>query len=91
MKTKTQQAIKFITMTAVIAVLYAILFPIISNAFIVDWELTYFGVPYWFSVGYIALGEAIVLVVVYFLFFLLRKRPNFYRLVDATQHIDFKW
>lgn len=69
----------------------AILFPIISNAFIVGWELTYFGSPFWFSVGYITLGEAVVLVVGYFLYFLLRKRPNFYRLVDATQHIDFKW
>ena len=91
MKTKTQQVIKFITMTAVIAALYAIIFPIISNAFIIGWELTYFGVPFWFSAGYIALGEAIVLIAGYFLFFLLRKRPNFYHLVDATQHIDFKW
>lgn len=109
MKTKTQQTIKFITTTAVLAALYAILtiacvgimfsprlaiailFPIISNAFIVGWELTYFGVPFWFSVGYIALGEAVVLITGYFLYSLLRKRPYFYRLVDATQNINFKW
>ena len=69
----------------------AILFPIISNAFIVGWELTYFGEPFWFSVDWVALGEAVVLIAGYFLYFLLRKRPYFYSLVDATQNINFKW
>ena len=96
MKTKTSEAIKFITTSAVLAALYAvltitILFPIISNAFIIGWELTYFGEPFWFSVGYVALGEAVVLIAGYILYFLLSKRQYFYRLVDATQHIDFKW
>ena len=69
----------------------AVLFPIVANAFIVGWELTYFGEPFWFSVGWVALGETVVLVAGYIFFFLLRKNETFYRLIDAKQNINFKW
>ena len=69
----------------------AVLFPIVANAFIVGWELTYFGEPFWFSVGWVALGETVVLVAGYIFFFMFRKKPAFYRLIDARQNINFKW
>ena len=69
----------------------AILFPIVVNAFVVGWELTYFGEPFWFSCGYIALGEAVVLVAGYIIFFLQRKKEWFYKLIDANQNINFKF
>ena len=42
----------------------AIFPPIIFNGFIVAWELTFFDSPFWFSVGTIMLGEAVVLILV---------------------------
>ena len=69
----------------------AAIFPVLFNAFIIGWELTYFGEPFWFSCGYVALGELGVMVIGYIIFFLLRKRENFWKAIDATQNTDFKF
>jgi uncharacterized membrane protein len=44
----------------------AALFPVIFNGFIVAWELTFFGEPYWLSVATVSLGELAVMVVLIF-------------------------
>ena len=98
MKTKTSETIKFITTTAVIAALYAVLTiactPFAYGA--IQFRVSEIMVLLCFwnkkhSVGYVALGEVVILVAGYILYFILRKRHYFYRLVDATQNINFKW
>ena len=70
----------------------AILFPIVSNAFIVGFELWKFlGEPFWLSVGQVAIGETTVMIVAYIVFMILRKKTSFYNLIRANQHINFKW
>lgn len=70
----------------------ACLFPIVSNAFIVGFELWQFlGEPFWISVGQVALGETAVMVAGYILFMILKHRKNFFEVVRATQNIEFKW
>ena len=69
----------------------AILFPIVFNAFIIAGELNLYGIPYWYSVGWIALGETVVLVAGYIIFFLLRKNQYFFKAIRATQNTDFKF
>ena len=70
----------------------ACIFPVISNAFIVGFELWKFlGLPFWLSVGEVALGEFVVMVVGYILFMVLKRRPNFFNAIRANQNIAFKW
>ena len=70
----------------------AAIFPVVSNAFIVGFELWKFlGCPFWLSVGEVALGEATVMIVGYILFMVLRKKPRFFTMINANQNLDFKW
>lgn len=70
----------------------ACLFPIISNAFIVGFELWKFlGEPFWISTGLVAIGETTVMVVAYILYMVLRRKNSFFNLVNAKQNLDFKW
>lgn len=70
----------------------ACLFPVISNAFIVGFELYQFlGLPFWLSVGEVALGEFVVMVVGYILFMILKRRKTFFDNIRANQNIAFKW
>ena len=70
----------------------ACLFPIVSNAFIVGFELWKFlGEPFWMSTGLVALGETVVMVVGYILFMILKRRPRFFDWIRAKQNIAFKW
>lgn len=71
----------------------AIIFPVISNAFIVAAELYFFfEVPFWYSVLTVGAGELAVMVVGYILFMVLRRtRKNFGEIIRANQNIDFKW
>ncbi|MDY0177764.1 MAG: QueT transporter family protein [Bacilli bacterium] len=69
----------------------AILFPIVLNAFVVGFELYYFlEAPFWASVGLVALGETVVMIIGYFIFFFLRKRKDFATIINAQQNLDFK-
>jgi len=71
----------------------ATLFPIIFNGFVVGAEL-YFLLeePFWISVGYVALGEAVVISIVgYIIFMIVGKRESFQRLIGATHNFNFKW
>lgn len=70
----------------------AIIFPIVSNAFIVGFELYMFlGEPFWLSTAQVAIGETAVMIVSYIFYMIMRKRPTFYELINAKQNIEFKW
>lgn len=72
--------------------LVAIIFPIVSNAFIIGLELHLFveNSPFWLNVGLVAIGETAVMVVAYVLILLFKNRQNFYKLIRAKQNLDFK-
>ena len=70
----------------------ATIFPVLFNAFIVAWELTFFGEPYWFSVLTVGLGELVVMIVSYLIFMLVIKRnKGFLRVIKADQNLDYKF
>lgn len=70
----------------------AMLFPIIANSFLVAVEYTwYLEWDYWYSVGIIALGETVVMIVSYILCLWLMKKESLQKLIDAKQNTDFKW
>ena len=70
----------------------ACIFPVVSNAFIVGFELWKFlGLPFWLSVGQVALGETVVMIVGYVLFMILKRRKTFFDNIRANQNIAFKW
>ena len=69
----------------------AILFPIVSNAFIVGLELWLFGEPFWFSVGFVALGEAVVMIISYIIMMILKNNKGFLKGIKADQNLDFKF
>ena len=86
------------TLIAVLGIMFskhlaiAILFPIVSNAFIVGFELYQFlGEPFWLSTGLVAIGETAVMIVSYIIYMILRKKPTFYEMISATQNLNFKW
>ena len=66
----------------------AITFPVIFNGFIIAWELTFFGEPYWLSVATVSLGELVVMVVAYIIFTSLRQSKGFLRAIKANQNLD---
>ena len=70
----------------------ACLFPVVSNAFIVGFELWKFlGLPFWISVGEVAIGEFAVMVVGYIFFMLIKRRKGFFETIRANQNLEFKW
>ena len=70
----------------------ACIFPVLTNSFIVGFELYQFlGLPFWLSVGEVAIGEATVMVVGYILFMILKRRKTFFDSIRANQNIAFKW
>ena len=86
------------TLIAVLGIMFckwlaiACLLPVVSNAFIVGFELWKFmGEPFWVSVGFVALGEFVVMVVAYIVYTLLKKRKSFFELIRAKQNVEFKW
>ncbi len=72
--------------------LTACVFPIVFNAFIVGFEIYWLlGEPFWFSVGWVALGEFVVMVAAYIIFMIVRKRKGFMNTLGANQNLDFKF
>ena len=69
----------------------AIWFPVILNGIIVGFELYLIGEPLWFSMGMVALGELGVMIIGYILIMLIRKNKAFFKVVRATQNVDFKF
>lgn len=65
--------------------------PIVFNAFIIGFELNIIvGEPLWFTIGSIAIGEAVVMVCGYILFMVLKRRKSFFTFIKANQNLDFK-
>ena len=62
------------------------------NAFIVGAEL-YFLLEegFWISTGLVALGEFAVLLVGYIIVLIIRKKPGFYKLIQANRNTEFKF
>ena len=69
----------------------AVLFPIIANGIIVGLELYLIGEPLWFSIGMVALGELGVMIIGYILLMIIKRNKNFFKVVRATQNVDFKF
>ena len=70
----------------------ACLFPVVSNAFVVGFELYQFlGLPFWISVAEVAIGEFAVMVVGYVFFMIMKRRKGFFENIRANQNIAFKW
>ena len=66
----------------------AILFPVIFNAFIIGWELTFFNEPYWMSVLTVGLGELAVMIIGYIFFTFIRQSKSFLKAIKANQNLD---
>lgn len=71
--------------------LVAAICPIIANAFIIAWELSFFGEPFWMSTLTVGLGELGVMVIAYIFFFFIRKSKGFMKVIHANQNLDFKF
>ena len=72
----------------------AALWPVVLNGVIVGAEIYFLfnldNLPIWACMGWVALGELIVMVVGYLLFFFLKRNGAFMRLIGATRHLDVK-
>ena len=72
--------------------LFACVFPIAGNAFVVGYELSWLlGLPFWSSVAYVAIGETIAVFFGYVFFMSVGKRPGFLAAVGADRHLDFRY
>ena len=65
----------------------ASLLPVVANGFIVGFELFLCGEPFWFSVGTVALGEAVAVCIVGILLFKLvfEKSSHLLKLIGNTK------
>lgn len=70
----------------------AVLIPIITNSFLIAIEYEMFEItPYWLGVGFIALGETVVIIISYILCLFIMKKEAVLDLIDAKRNRDFKW
>ncbi len=83
----------FATILAVVCIMFskniyiASIFPVIFNGIIVAFELFLaFKQPFLISMGSVALGEAVVMVVGVIVFKLLEKNKGFMKMIDANQN-----
>ncbi|MCH5195512.1 MAG: QueT transporter family protein [Oscillospiraceae bacterium] len=80
-------AVAVIPMYYIKNIYVASLLPVISNGFIVGFELFLCGEPFWFSAGTVALGEAVVVCVLGVLLFKLvfEKSTHLMNLIGNTK------
>lgn len=69
----------------------AIIFPVITNAFIVAGELYLIGEPFWMSVLTVGAGELGVMILAYILFIILKRNKTFLKGIRADQNLDVKF
>lgn len=70
----------------------AILIPVVVNSFVVGFELNWIlKEPFWISVGLVAIGEVVVLIVGYVFCLIFKKKSRFYSIIRANRNLDFKW
>ena len=69
----------------------AIIFPVLSNAFIVAWELNIaLQLPYWESAFFVGLGELCVMILGYALFAVISQNPKFHDILRSTQNTQYR-
>lgn len=69
-----------------------IFYPVIANAFVVGWELNWLlELDFWPSVGFVAVGEATVIVLSYVLWIFLVRRPSFMAELRPSRHQDIRY
>ena len=69
-----------------------LLLAVIFNAFIVGAELYFLlGEGFWISTGLVALGEFTVLFVGYIFFYIMKRRPNFFKVIKAERNLEYKF
>lgn len=72
--------------------LLAALFPIVTNSLIVGFELYWFlKEPLLISILQVALGELIIMMIGYVIFYFLHKRKDFKTIVNAKRNENFKF
>jgi uncharacterized membrane protein len=72
--------------------LVACIYPVVLNAFAVGWELFYvLSLPFWESVLFVSIGEAIAVFLGYLFFMLMKKRKGFFEVFKAERNLDFKF
>ncbi len=73
--------------------LIASIIPVVINAFVVGAELNLLlQEPFWLNVGLVAIGEAIaVMIIGYVLFIILGKKSFFQKAIRAKRNFNFKW
>ena len=71
--------------------LLALTFPVVFNAFIVAGELAIIGEPYWMSVLTVGAGEAAVMAGSYIVLLAMKKSKTFYKVIRATQNLEYKF
>ena len=69
----------------------AIIWPVLFNAFIVGFELSLIGEPFWFSVGMVAVGELAVMLVGYVFFMLNKKNKKLFTALKFNRNLDFRF
>ena len=69
----------------------AIAFPVVLNGLIVGFELYLLGEPFWLSSLTVAAGELAVLIVGYIFFLIMKRRPMFFKVINAKQNVDYKF
>jgi uncharacterized membrane protein len=72
--------------------LFACLYPILFNAFIVAFELYWLlECEYWISVVYVGAGETAVILLSYVLWLLMSKNKAFMHAINPTAHQNVRW
>ena len=61
------------------------------NATLVAGELYIIGEPYWWSFLRATVGELVVMIIAYIVFFTLRKNKTFFEAIRANQNTEFKF
>lgn len=72
--------------------LVGIIYPVLVNAFVVGGELCWLmGYAFWESVLYVGAGEAVVIVLSYFLWMGLSRNKGFMAAIHPVRHADIHW
>ena len=73
--------------------LIAVIYPVIANGFVVAAELNWLlGLPFWWSVLTVSIGEVIAVSLGYAFFMVIRYRyPSFLNVIHAERHREFAW
>jgi len=70
----------------------AAVYPVLANAFVVGAELYYLlQLPFWANVFYVGAGEAVVILLSYFLWMSLSRHKSFMVAIHPLRHQNIHW